>query len=254
MVWGSDARRKTYRKKYGLMRKRGRPKAKTAVDKQQNKRIRKIMKIVKSDDSYYNKHLSGVNTKTWTNLVINDSYGLINGLTQGAGTGQRVGDVITMKSLTWRMFIQGNNSGAGGEIFFPFRLLIFIDKNPNGTFPTTADILQVPSNMASDDVTNFYAPITKEFRKNYKILHDVSYANNGASSIYNTTSMASVIQKKGKFINLSFNLKDMPVQYIKGTTNGQISNFATNALWYVLFSRYDDGCGANITYTLNYSQ
>jgi len=66
--------------------------------------------------------------------------GLINGVAVGAGTDQRVGRRVTMKSLwvRWNFTMQSTSVGTS-----PFRILIVYDKQPNGgTQPAATLVLQ----------------------------------------------------------------------------------------------------------------
>lgn len=233
-------RRKTFRKKG----------KKRSVDKKQNKQIAKLIKANRADKSYRYTLSTGNFTKTWTNMILNQTMFLVNGLSQGAGTSQRVGDLITMNSFHLRMQIESKTSQAGNQNFHPFRMILLLDKCPDGIVPARDKILQ-PSPVPTD-TTAYLAPLNQDYIKDYKVLYDKVYTMNSLSSV----SHAGILEPQNisREIRINKYFKDMPVQYIKGTTDGTISNLASNALWLFIFSRYDDGCGFNINYIFKYSQ
>lgn len=243
MVWGSDARRRTYRKK-----------AKKAVaikpvDKRQDKQIAKLVKDAKADDSFAFIFRGGISLKTFTNLVLGDSKILLNGLSQGVATGQRLGDVIVMKHLSIRIAFNTNVTDNAGEIMHPIRVLVYTDKDPD-LIATPRDRLFEPDIAGGpDDVKAFYAPINRSFRDTYVVHYDKTFPMNSQTS--NGLNLSNI----AKFMNIKIPLKSHnKVQYQKGTINGAPNNMVKNALWLVVFQSYDDGVGMNVNYTLTYSQ
>ncbi|CAF4696889.1 unnamed protein product, partial [Rotaria socialis] len=72
------------------------------------------------------------------NLVGGTPWVLLNGVVQGAGNNQRIGNKISMKAL--RMKGQIINLATALQTYG--RLLVIYDKQPNGALPTYATVMQ----------------------------------------------------------------------------------------------------------------
>lgn len=85
---------------------------------------------------------------------------LINGLTQGAGIGQRIGQEILMRSVQLNA-VSVATAGTGTDQ--RARILLVYDRQANGGAPAMTDVLESASEVAMRNLQN---------RKRFKILMD----------------------------------------------------------------------------------
>ena len=76
---------------------------------------------------------------------------LINGIVQGAGNNQRIGNKVSLKAL--RMKGQIINLATAVQTYA--RLLVVYDKQPNGALPTYATVMQTRDNAGAATNTAF---------------------------------------------------------------------------------------------------
>lgn len=239
--------------KFKYASKKKYPKSTKPVDKKQDKQIKKLIKQNKSEKSFRYELITGKYTKTWSDMLINEQKILINGLSQGAGGGQRLGDIITMSHLSIRLQIETYLSEDADQIFHPVRIMLVVDKCPNAAEVPRDSLLLSPVG-ANSNTNAFLGPLNPDHRGDYRVLYDKTYSFNTQSSFYDSLTDQYIPSQTSQEIRINKKLNDMEVQYVKGTTNGSIDNFASNALWLFIFSRYNNGCAYNINYKLDYSQ
>lgn len=93
-------------------------------------------------------------------------------MAQGVGANQFIGQSVLMKSLFLRMRIVPKQ-GTGILPWTNVRVLLFIDRNLDGTAPTVTDILQ----------TNTYlSPMSMNMPDRYQIIHDRTYNASNSSN------------------------------------------------------------------------
>lgn len=165
-----------------------------------------------------------------TNLTLNqDSTGslvLLNGCTRGGDIANREGRQINMRSVEIKLqdFV---TSGTG--IDQNHRILLVLDKQPNGVAPAIADILDSASTYALRNLNN---------RKRFKILWDKRLQMNASGEPFST----KLINKYKKFyIQTTYNAGDV----------GTIADIATNSLYLIGFGNVAPGatagsCNANV--------
>lgn len=143
-----------------------------------------------------------------------NSFFLLNGLQTGDTSNDRDGDSVRYKSIQ----IAGTLFADSVSKVGPVRIILFIDKSPNGTAPTVSNLL-----ASSASVTNLYSPRNLDYKKRFVILSDQllnpSYGND-------TECLPFKIYKK---IN-------MHTVYGLGNT-GLIGDISSNALYLVLLSQ-----------------
>lgn len=77
---------------------------------------------------------------------------LLNGLSQGAGSDERIGRKVTLKSMLFRyVFSVTGTPTAGTHTVAPIRIVLFYDKAPNGIAPIMTELF-TQSNINS--ITN----------------------------------------------------------------------------------------------------
>jgi len=88
-----------------------------------------------------------------TSAVPNLTGGLLENIIQGTGMDQRIGRKIVVKSIDVKGFVGGTSASLADIV----SCWLVLDKQANGTFPVTADIVQdntVPQCSAQFNLTN----------------------------------------------------------------------------------------------------
>lgn len=109
-----------------------------------------VASLVNAEYKYYDRGLSLV-ACTWNGIM----YNMVDNISQGAGSSQRTGDSIKLKSLKIKGAIEYNPAGVTYE---SVRLIMFYDKE-NSISNATDYLQQVGSNVApysSKNIVNIY--------------------------------------------------------------------------------------------------
>lgn len=89
---------------------------------------------------------------------------LLNGISQGAGSDERIGRKITLKSLLFRwVFSVTGTPTAGTHTVAPYRIVIFYDKAPNGVAPSMTELFTA---------SNINAIVNLGYKDRFVILRD----------------------------------------------------------------------------------
>jgi len=108
-------------------------------------------------------------------LSVNPSWTLLNGCAQGAGINQRVGQRICMQSLTFRAFVQRNNSNVAVVSDDVAVGYIIYDRQPaggsaaGGVVPTFATVVTSLSATSATSATTLDFP-SINFKDRFRIL------------------------------------------------------------------------------------
>lgn len=178
----TKSRRSSYRR-YGLSKRRiySRTSAKSQASQIDtlNRRINSINKRFRPE---IKTHHNAVDSHTFTNSLIADSYYVSYYMMPGAGTGDedRIGDKIYIKNIQWNLtFEYYNNSTTGyhnGESAgCPVRVMILKTKiaESYGTYyPTLNNILLYSSNSGTEYTQRAVSPWVHGITDTYKILYN----------------------------------------------------------------------------------
>jgi len=118
-----------------------------AMSKYQSQRptSSRSLRVYQKETGYFDQQIS-------TNLAADDVFVLlINDISQGAGTVQRVGKKITLRSLQLRGKIQPVDDTTTP---CQFNYMIVYDKRPTGTLPSYTDILEENESYALTKADN----------------------------------------------------------------------------------------------------
>lgn len=122
-------------------------------------KLRKQMKrlIPKPELKYKDTTASGT-TITTTGTIVR-----LDNISDDASDTGRIGDKITARSIQMRLAITPN--ATAGSNFL--RVILFLDKQPNGSTATTSLLLEAP--------TNYNSPLYLAYGKRFKVLFDRTY-------------------------------------------------------------------------------
>ena len=143
----------------------------------------------------------------------------LNVVPQGAGTSERVGKKIMMKSLQLKGFSY-NFSNAAYNVA---SLMIIYDSRPTGTLPVMTDILTSSKSTAMSNDNN---------TKRFKILKRLQFVMNGPATAAGATANSAVCVDEYLRLNLPVVFKDY------GT--GAIGDVEEGALYLVTCGEFDD--------------
>lgn len=133
---------------------------------------------------------------------------LLNGLTQGAGDFNRVGNEIT------NLYVNTKFTMTFPDSTNRCRLLLFWDKQPNSALPTTSDLFTYTANP----VSSFLNP---DCKARFHVLKDIVVTGGTGGPV-------------SKAFNWKINLRRKNTLY-QGTTD-QIGSIMTNALYFMFLT------------------
>lgn len=149
----------------------------------------------------------------------------INTIVQGVGESQRVGRKAIIKKIAWRWncILESETGGSGAQSSETFRVIMFLDRQCNGTPATTAQILESDNWQAYNSLVN---------KGRFTILYDkivdftpMSGAGNGTENDFPEVSMSGEFYKSC----------NIPIEF-DGQT-GQITEIRSNNMAILLLSR-----------------
>lgn len=88
---------------------------------------------------------------------------LLNGLAQGTGFSERIGNSVKFVSMNWRVYASESTVPYGFA-----RFILFIDKQPNGTLPSAGQILQ----NATTNVFALVSPLNMNYANRFIVCRD----------------------------------------------------------------------------------
>lgn len=98
----------------------------------------------------------------------------LNGIGEGTGNHDRIGERAAMKSLDLRLTFYRNPTQV--EEFVTIRFLIIWDKQPNGTLATVANVFE--SSALGDALAGLQSPYNVNTSKRFQILLDRTFSLN----------------------------------------------------------------------------
>ena len=155
---------------------------------------------------------------------------LINGIVQGAGNNQRIGNKVSLKAL--RMKGQIINLATAVQTYA--RLLVVYDKQPNGALPTYATVMQTRDNAGAASNTAFSDP-NFDNKERFTILRDTTFVLPSVTNTVGVLTNVGFDQGTKNDINI-FNvdmyikLKGLHTAYT-GATAG-IADISTGSLFF----------------------
>lgn len=149
----------------------GKPPAKRQVVKRKrpNQNFAPVPQIYRRGPKMEIKYVDNAATDDNFNLVGGTPWILLNGVVQGAGNNQRIGNKISLKAL--RMKGQILNLATAVQTYG--RLLVIYDKQPNGALPTYASVMQTRDSAGAATNTAFSDP-NFDNKERFTILRDTT--------------------------------------------------------------------------------
>ena len=184
----------------GRLRNRKRKSVKKKV-KTNTRRINKLVNAQKSYvDNVYNFSINGT-TGSITNIGLNT-------ISQGNALSQRIGDKITLKSITINGFVQNALSTLAADAFNNIRVILIQLSQPN----LTATPLAVTDFL---EIANYLSLYKKRPNYKFKVLFDKHWMTNSQTSGGATWQPVNPFRKHFK-MNVNFP-KGLDVTYAPGT-------------------------------------
>lgn len=166
-----------------------------------------------------------------TSLTAPPAMVLLNPCAQGSDFNQRIGRRISIRS--W--YIRGYITNGTTPVSQPVRLMIVLDKQPNGAAATSQDVLRSAATVVADTDT----PNNLDNRERFRVLMDkvTTIQTNGGTT---SGSADRYYFKKYKKCNIQVTYND---------PNSGIGSINTNAIWIVALGLFATGSANAPTYT-----
>lgn len=174
------------------------------------------------------KYVDNAATDDNFQLVGGSPFILLNGIVQGAGNNQRIGNKVSLKALR----IKGQIINLATAVQTYARVLIVYDKQPNGALPTYASVMQTRDSAGAATNTAFSDP-NFDNKERFTILRDTTIV---LPSVTNTAGVLTNVgfdqQAKNDInvfnIDMYIKLKGLHTAYT-GATAG-IADISTGSL------------------------
>lgn len=178
------------------------------------------------------KYVDNAATDDNFQLVGGTPWILVNGIVQGAGNNQRIGNKVSLKAL--RMKGQIINLATALQTYG--RLLVIYDKQPNGALPTYAAVMQTRDSAGAATSTAFSDP-NFDNKERFTILRDTTIVFPSVTNTLGVLTNVGFDQQSKSDINI-FNvdmyikLKGLHTAYT-GATAG-IADISTGSLLFAV--------------------
>jgi len=185
-----------------------------------------------------------------------DTLDLVNGIAVGANAYQRIGRSVKLHSMRFRgCILRTNSSGSTTGEFL--RVLIVYDRQPNGAFPTYADIIQTIDSTGDGSAGPFDFPNLNN-QERFLILREhcmqVPCSATAESSQSRAVNETIIDQHQQFMFDDYIKLDNLPSNY--KDTGATISSVATGAIYVVTCGTEavaSAGCSLNYVTRLKYS-
>lgn len=187
---------------------------------------------------------------TNTNMSTTAQFILLNPTQEGSSFYNRIGRKISIKSLMLQGFITPTNSNASAQTSDYYRVMIVYDRQPNGAFPTLADVLTSYDN-AGNTTSTCLDQVNMNNRDRFKVIMDERLVTpevgvNGAAS----ANLDGVCELNGTGQQQTFNIKKyfklnrLVSQYKASSNPGVIGDIATGSLFLMLVGQIASAANA----------
>lgn len=173
-------------------------------------------------------------TQVNIDLSTTPGYVLLNGLVPGTAATQRIGQNVSIKSIEVKLRMQVTPA-TGVDQFV--RVLIAVDRQPNGAAPVIGDLLTATSVTAPRNLNN---------RKRFKILMDKPYAMGGILNGAGSGSQTSNLRMVKKYMKFK---RPIVVEYNTGNA-GTVADITSNSIY--MFTLGTEAAGNTDTNMLGY--
>lgn len=178
----------------------------------------------------------------------NINYLLMNGMIQGTGEGQRVGEQANFNYLT----ISFNPLSAATQFNVTMRVFIFIDKHPEGTQTGQNDLFYWATNIYPETQYNYQ---NRNFNR-FKIIYDKTLTLGPSTGSINGTA-TSTVYNMARSNETTWTVKkklNLKTYYSRGNA-GTIADIDSGALYvgYFIDSATNTNAGLALAYNLFYT-
>lgn len=188
-------------------------------DNQQDRRITKMWNRLKPEIKINDQSLNG-STISNSGVIVEVLSGATNGIGQGLGDNNRIGDEIRLIGWNFSYAPYGNPAAVVSSQVM--RVIVFFGKNENGILPLASDILaNVGTTLATVSQRNW------DERKKWTVIYDKSHVL--AAQPVNIALSTQSGWMGEKHLKQFFKFKNKTVTYVDGVNNVE------NGGLYVLF-------------------
>jgi len=200
----------------------------------------------------YTPEVKGIDTAVGTNEIVasystNENSYALNLITQGAGSWNRIGRKISLKSVRLRgrvvwKYKQNANATIGLQSN-GVRMLLIWDRQPNGGAIPNFNQIFGRTDYAGIGTVQLTDSLLYGQMSRYKVIYDKMYTLN--PDVVHGDSATDYIKQKSVWIDKFINLKNLESTYQASTTPPTIADISTGALYLVFRSAVND---ANINW------
>lgn len=185
-----------------------------------------------------------------THLSTTPTMNILNGIQNGAGFYNRIGNKVEMKSLEFRAQISLSDKNTTSGVDY-IRFAIIYDAQPNGAYPTWADIFTsyTDQGLTSSDAFSF---LNINNRERFKVFADWVFRSGFDGNVGLTAEVAEQLNTCQEATNFHrfIKLKRLVANYKSSSNPAAVGDVATGSLLFVtLGSRPDLDANYNVQWS-----
>jgi len=167
-------------------------------------------------------HDLDIDDTTVVNNIAQDSCNLIP---QGITEKTRIGRKCCIKSIGWRFRWDLKVTSTPAETSDTMRVILYLDKQANGTAPAVTDILESSSYLSFNNLSN---------KNRFRTLMDRTYVLNSKSGAFDGTNDQF---GEDHVVDTFFKRCQIPIEFDDSFADGRLTTIRSNNIGVLLLSR-----------------
>jgi hypothetical protein len=182
-------------------------------------------------------------------------FSLLNGTQEGSSFYNRVGRRVTMKSLLIQGYFYPNGNATANATAY-CRIMVVYDRQPNGAFPTLADVLTsytdagATSSTAQDQLNMNNRDRFRVLRDARVILPPLGAAGVSGVPLNETFEMNGTEQDRTLNVKWFIKLRDLETHYKASSNPAVVGDIATGAVFFMIVQDTVISANAGWTFAL----
>lgn len=175
-----------------------------------------------------------------TNMSTSDNVRVLNLIQAGTGSWNRIGRIISMKSLRLRLKVICTYEATTASKARQIRFLVIYDRQPNGTLPIKSDILQYKNQGGVENGT-WNGFLSYDNMQRFRILRDETISfDYPASRLFDSSGTPSAPHVTvEKVSDMYIKLPNLVTNYKAESSPAAISDISTGALYLMMVTDSD---------------
>lgn len=170
------------------------------------------------------------------NLTVNPQFVVVNAIQTGAGSWQREGDTVKLKSCHLRGLVKPNTGAYSTLPPCGVRMMLVYDRQTNAATPAANDLIYNVDQAGAQITTGAFSMTNYVNKKRFLILMDefgaLPYVGSGGSD----PSTTDIYQEQGGILNRYVKCKSLPTLYKSTSNPATVADITTGGLFFVIWA------------------